>query len=199
MPPTRPACTPSGWAAARLVADPDEAKAYVAQRVAEGVDYIKIIVDPPGFDEATVRALVDAAHANGLRTIGHAATRDAVLLAQAAGIDVLTHAPLDRLLEDVGVVRGWLRSPSPAAPGAARPAGSRSALSCAGAGGAERRAPSARRVSRIATATISAAVAAPVITSVIVPYAVDRTNRCTGPAVLSPFGVSELHRQREDT
>ena len=28
-----------------LVADPDEAKAYVAQRVAEGVDYIKIIVD----------------------------------------------------------------------------------------------------------------------------------------------------------
>jgi imidazolonepropionase-like amidohydrolase len=85
---------------AGLVADPDEAKAYVAQRVAEGVDYIKIIVDPPGFDEATVRALVEAAHANGLRTIGHAATRDAVLLAQAAGIDVLTHAPLDRLLED---------------------------------------------------------------------------------------------------
>jgi imidazolonepropionase-like amidohydrolase len=85
---------------AGLVADPDEAKAYVAQRVAEGVDYIKIIVDPPGFDEPTVRALVEAAHAHGLRTIAHAATRDAVLLAQAAGVDVLTHAPLDRLLED---------------------------------------------------------------------------------------------------
>jgi imidazolonepropionase-like amidohydrolase len=85
---------------AGLVADPDEAKAYVAQRVAEGVDYIKIIVDPPGFDEPTVRALVEAAHAHGLRTIAHAATRDAVLLAQAAGVDVLTHAPRDRLLED---------------------------------------------------------------------------------------------------
>ena len=37
----------------------------------------------------------------------------------------------------------------------------------------------ARRVSRMATATINAAVAAPVITSVIVPYAVDRTNSVT--------------------
>jgi imidazolonepropionase-like amidohydrolase len=87
-----------------LVADPDQAKAYVAQRVAEGVDYIKIIVDPPGFDEATVRALVDAAHAHGLRTIGHAASRDAVLLAQAAGVDVLTHAPIDRPLSDDDVL-----------------------------------------------------------------------------------------------
>jgi imidazolonepropionase-like amidohydrolase len=83
-----------------LVADPDEAKAYVEQRVAEGVDYIKIIVDPPGFDLATIRALVDAAHAHRLRTIAHAATREAVLLAQAAGVDVLTHAPIDRPLTD---------------------------------------------------------------------------------------------------
>jgi imidazolonepropionase-like amidohydrolase len=83
-----------------LVADPDEAKAYVAQRVAEGVDYIKIIIDLPGYDEPTVRALVEAAHAHGLRTIAHAAARDAVLLAEAAGVDVLTHAPIDRELED---------------------------------------------------------------------------------------------------
>src|ERR1700678_3786788 len=83
-----------------LVGDPDEAKSYVAQRVAEGVDYIKIIIDLPGYDEATVRALVDAAHAHGLRTIAHAAARDAVLLAQAAGVDILTHAPIDRPLDD---------------------------------------------------------------------------------------------------
>jgi imidazolonepropionase-like amidohydrolase len=83
-----------------LVADRDEARAYVAERVAEGVDYIKIIVDPPGFDEATVRALVDAAHANRLRAIAHAANSGAVLLAQAAGVDVLTHAPIDRPLSD---------------------------------------------------------------------------------------------------
>ncbi|MGD0699402.1 MAG: hypothetical protein ABSA02_05910 [Trebonia sp.] len=71
----------------------------------EGADYIKIIVDPPGFDEATVRALVEAADAQGLRTIAHAATRDAVLLAQAAGVDVLTHAPIDRELEEGEVAR----------------------------------------------------------------------------------------------
>ena len=88
-----------------LVADPGEARAYVARRVAEGVDYIKIIIDLPGFDEPTVRALVEAAHAHGLRTIAHAATRDAVLLAQAGGVDVLTHAPIDRPLEDSAVQR----------------------------------------------------------------------------------------------
>ena len=88
---------------AGLVADPDEARAYVSQRVAEGVDYIKIIIDLPGFDEATVRALVEAAHAQGLRTIAHAATRDAVLLAQAARVDVLTHAPIDRELDESAV------------------------------------------------------------------------------------------------
>jgi imidazolonepropionase-like amidohydrolase len=91
--------------AAGLVADPDEAKAYVARRVAEGADYIKIIIDLPGFDERTVTALVEAAHAHGLRTIGHAATRDAVLFAQATGIDVLTHAPIDRPLDDSAVQR----------------------------------------------------------------------------------------------
>ncbi len=88
-----------------LVADPNEARAYVSQRAAEGADYIKIIVDPPGFDQATVRALVEAAHAQGLRAIAHAATRDAVLLAQAAGVDVLTHAPIDRELEEGEVAR----------------------------------------------------------------------------------------------
>ena len=88
-----------------LVADPDEARAYVSQRVAEGVDYIKIIIDLPGYDEATVRALVEAAHAQGLRTIAHAAARDAVLLAQAAGVDVLTHAPIDRQLQESEVER----------------------------------------------------------------------------------------------
>ena len=88
-----------------LVGDPDEAKAYVAQRVAEGVDYIKIIIDLPGYDEPTVRALVEAAHAHGLRTIAHAAARDAVLLAETAGVDVLTHAPIDRPLDDSAVQR----------------------------------------------------------------------------------------------
>jgi imidazolonepropionase-like amidohydrolase len=88
-----------------LVADPDEAKAYIARRVAEGVDYIKIIIDLPGFDQPTVRALVEAAHAHGLRAIAHAAARDAVLLATAAGVDVLTHAPIDRPLDDSAVQR----------------------------------------------------------------------------------------------
>lgn len=39
-----------------LAADPDEAKACVSQRVAEGVDYIRIIIDLPGMRRACARS-----------------------------------------------------------------------------------------------------------------------------------------------
>ena len=73
--------------------------------MAEGVDHIKIIIDLPGFDVATVTALVEAAHAQGLLTIAHASTYDAVSMAQAAGVDVLTHVPLDRPIDRAAAER----------------------------------------------------------------------------------------------
>jgi imidazolonepropionase-like amidohydrolase len=79
-----------------MVNSPDEADAWVAARVDEGADYIKVVIDLPGFDESTVRALVDAAHARGRKVVAHASRSDAVSMAQAAGVDILTHAPLDR-------------------------------------------------------------------------------------------------------
>ena len=78
-----------------LVASPAEADAWVAARVEEGADYIKIVIDLPGFDQATVDALVTAAHARGRKVVAHASRWDAVAMAQAAGVDILTHAPLD--------------------------------------------------------------------------------------------------------
>jgi imidazolonepropionase-like amidohydrolase len=87
------------------VANPDEAKAYVSRRAAEGVDFINISVDLPGFDEDTLRAIVKAAHAHGLLTIAQAATPECVLFAQAAGVDVLTRALLGRPPSDSTVQR----------------------------------------------------------------------------------------------
>jgi len=83
-----------------LVSAPSEADAWVAARVAEGADYIKVVIDLPGFDQATVDALVAAAHARGKKVVAHASRSDAVTMAQRAGFDVLTHAPLDRPVDE---------------------------------------------------------------------------------------------------
>ena len=82
-----------------LVAGPQEAARYVADRVAEGSDYIKIIIDLPGFDQATVDALVTAAHEHGKLAITHASSAGAVAMAQRSGTDVITHVPLDVALD----------------------------------------------------------------------------------------------------
>ena len=82
-----------------LVASPEDADSWVAARVDEGADYIKVVIDLPGFDQETVNALVVAAHARGRKVIAHASRSDAVAMAQAAGVDILTHAPLDRAID----------------------------------------------------------------------------------------------------
>ncbi|RFA11123.1 hypothetical protein B7R54_06185 [Subtercola boreus] len=88
-----------------LVASAADAEAAVALRVQQGADYIKIVVDLPGFDEETVTALVRAAHEHGLQTVAHASRSDAVDLAEAAGVDVFTHVPLDRAVEAAQAAR----------------------------------------------------------------------------------------------
>jgi imidazolonepropionase-like amidohydrolase len=81
------------------VAGPADAQAAVARRIAQGADYIKVVIDLPGFDQQTVDALVGAAHAAGRQVVAHASRSDAVAMARAAGVDVLTHAPLDRPID----------------------------------------------------------------------------------------------------
>ena len=82
-----------------LVASAADAEAAVELRAAQGADYIKIIIDLPGFDEETVAALVTAAHERGLQTVAHASRADAVDMAEAAAVDVFTHVPLDRPID----------------------------------------------------------------------------------------------------
>ncbi len=86
---------------------PEEADRFVADRAAEGSDYIKIVIGSPGadHDQATVNALVAAAHKRGKRVVAHASSYAAVVKAQDAGVDVLTHVPLDRALGDADVAR----------------------------------------------------------------------------------------------
>jgi imidazolonepropionase-like amidohydrolase len=108
-----PASAPGGMQTTRMgmpvssaVAGPADAERFVTERVAEGADYIKVIVEDPrrmgpaALDVATITALVEAAHKVGLKTIAHVTTLIALTNAADAGIDILTHAPLDSEVDD---------------------------------------------------------------------------------------------------
>lgn len=101
------ACAPNGAAVRRMgypagsaVHGPADAARFVADRARDGVDYIKIVLEerlpfqPRPLDEATVTALVRAAHQAGLLVCVHATSVKSFQLASRAGADVLTHAPL---------------------------------------------------------------------------------------------------------
>ncbi|MCJ1433419.1 hypothetical protein MMC27_002779 [Xylographa pallens] len=86
-----------------LLSSAEEAAQFVADRVAEGSDYIKLIADVPGLDQATLNALVEASHAHGKLTFAHAAKNIPYAMAQEADVDVVTHVPLDTALSIAAV------------------------------------------------------------------------------------------------
>ncbi|MDT7575963.1 MAG: hypothetical protein QOH17_2296 [Pseudonocardiales bacterium] len=87
-------------AAEAVVGGVADVEAWISRHVQQGADYIKVVIDLPGFDQQTVDALVAATHARGLKVVAHASRSDAVAMAQRAGVDVLTHAPLDRPIDE---------------------------------------------------------------------------------------------------
>lgn len=62
---------PNGYPAPGHVTDPIQAAKWVDDQVQAGSDYIKIIIDKTDVDPKTLKALVDAAKAQGLQTIAH--------------------------------------------------------------------------------------------------------------------------------
>jgi imidazolonepropionase-like amidohydrolase len=79
------------------VAGPGDAAAFVAARVAEGSDYLKVYLEDPawhvdgGLSAGTVRALVAAAHAHGILAIAHADSASMARMFIQAGGDALAH------------------------------------------------------------------------------------------------------------
>ena len=78
-----------------FVASPAEAETFITNCIAEGSDYIKILSDVPGPSQEIVNALTAAARAHGKLTVAHASATEPIKIAQEAGVDILTHAPLD--------------------------------------------------------------------------------------------------------
>jgi len=75
------------------VADADDARAKVRKLKAAGVDIIKV-VDQDEMGEATARALVDEAHKQGLKVVGHSHLPDEIRLGLKIGMDNFEHTGL---------------------------------------------------------------------------------------------------------
>lgn len=88
-----------------LVDGPADAERFVAARMADEVDYIKVVPDVPGPDQETLNALVNAAHRSGKLVVAHAISTIATCMAQTAGVDVITHAPVDGVMTDQEVAQ----------------------------------------------------------------------------------------------
>lgn len=91
------------------LADPAQAAAQVQTRIAQGSDFIKLVldnghaygkdVDLPTLDAERVRAVVDAAHAGQRMALVHIAQVDDARQVIEAGADGLVHLYSDRLAE----------------------------------------------------------------------------------------------------
>ncbi|HUY19327.1 MAG TPA: amidohydrolase family protein [Candidatus Binataceae bacterium] len=97
------------------LASAKDAPAFVATRVAEGADYIKLIIEDgaalghpsPTLDLEMAAALVSAAHAHGKMAVAHATSVAGFRQAIAAGVDGIVHVFVDRPPTDeiIGAVR----------------------------------------------------------------------------------------------
>ena len=89
-----------GFSVSTTVTGPDDAARFVAERAAEGSDYIKILVEDPKIPGTralagqTVAALVAEAHKAGLMTVAHVVSAGTMTTAVRAGADVVTHTAL---------------------------------------------------------------------------------------------------------
>ncbi|WP_194893177.1 amidohydrolase family protein [Catenulispora pinisilvae] len=80
-----------------------EVPGFVADRIAEGADYLKVLIEDgqllggpvPVLAQDVLEAAVREAHANGLKVLAHALTIEATERAVDAGVDALTHLFVD--------------------------------------------------------------------------------------------------------
>jgi imidazolonepropionase-like amidohydrolase len=81
---------------------PDQVEPFVAARVAEGADYVKVVIEWPGpdlLDQPTIDAVATAARAHGKLSVAHASSVAAYRMAVHAGVDVVTHVPRDGVID----------------------------------------------------------------------------------------------------
>lgn len=98
------------------VAGPDAAARFVADRVADGADYLKIVLNgvraathgAPTMDAPTARALVEAAHSRGLLVVAHIEDLNDVRIAITSGVDGLAHIWREGAMQRMSHGSSWI-------------------------------------------------------------------------------------------
>ncbi|KAH8822032.1 putative hydrolase [Xylogone sp. PMI_703] len=103
MPPASRITSRPGFPQKWLVSVPEDAPRFIADRISERADYIKVMIEPEGPDQPIVKALVTEARVQGRKIIAHATTCDAIEKAIDANVDVITHVPLEQSLSDEAI------------------------------------------------------------------------------------------------
>ncbi len=109
---TAPGGHGSGQPGMETIASAKDVPDWIKKRVRNGVDYIKLVIEPGFFgkklstlDKQTVKALVDAAHEHGLLAIAHVSRAESARIAVDAGVDILAHTwkggAKKKLLQDI--------------------------------------------------------------------------------------------------
>lgn len=92
--------TKMGFDPSTALAGPEEAGRFIADRVRDGSDFVKIMVEDPHIPgakplaPAVIAAVVVEAHKAGLLTIAHVVSADTLRTAVRAGLDIVTHTAL---------------------------------------------------------------------------------------------------------
>jgi imidazolonepropionase-like amidohydrolase len=93
-----------GFPASTAVRGPADAARWVAERLRQDPDHLKIVLEdrlpfqPKPLSPDTVAAIIAEAHRAGKKVVVHAASPQAYTIALDAGADVITHAPIGATL-----------------------------------------------------------------------------------------------------
>ncbi len=113
-----PVCNLEPFCRERVAAevdDPEKARARVRDVVEQGVDFIKVVIDPveivPGvfIDDAVFEAIADEAEGLGVPVVVHVSRVEDALRAIGMGADKLVHTPNEGSAEDMGLTDLLLR------------------------------------------------------------------------------------------
>ncbi len=96
------------------LAEPADASTFVRDRMEEGSDFIKLVYMPgqsglPSLDRDTARAVIAAAHDNGLMAVAHISTQRAALDMVEDDIDGLVHIFADENISDTFIEQAVTR------------------------------------------------------------------------------------------
>lgn len=91
-----------------LIHKDSDASSFLADRVGNGSDYIKLVAENNGMSQEEHNALVTEAHEHGLQVMTHIPDYNSLKMAIKSQTNIIQHMPSDRLI-DGAMIRDMLR------------------------------------------------------------------------------------------